>query len=151
MSDHLGVRLGGEDVALAFQLALEGLVILDDAVVDHGQAIAGLVRVGIGFARRAMGGPAGVRDADTALERSFLEAALQRPDLAQRTHAVQATLFGEDGHARAVVATVFEAVQALEQDVLDVTTGDGADDATHERSPYAVAGSMSGAINTSTP
>jgi hypothetical protein len=37
------------------------------------------------------------------------------------------------GHAAGVIAAVFEALQALDEDGDDVASGNGADDATHEK------------------
>ena len=49
------------------QALLERLEVLDDAVVDDGHfAVAAKVRVGVDVARRAVGGPAGMADADAA-------------------------------------------------------------------------------------
>ncbi len=59
----LGVGGGGEGVALGLQVGLELEVVLDDPVVDEGEA-AGAVDVGVGVVVRrvAVGGPAGVPD-----------------------------------------------------------------------------------------
>ena len=55
------------DVALALQPLLDGLKVLDHAVVDHGQrAIAAEMRMGVDVGRRAVRRPAGVADADPA-------------------------------------------------------------------------------------
>src|SRR5262249_40625595 len=69
LGDDLGVGVGAEGDALGLELALQGGVVLDDAVVDNGDqavAFAGGVRVGVGVGGGAVGGPAGVRDADRA-------------------------------------------------------------------------------------
>jgi len=67
--DHLGVRLGGELVALALRFGAQFLVILDDAVVDDRDAVLGDVRMGVAFARHAVGRPARVRDAEATVSR----------------------------------------------------------------------------------
>ncbi len=76
VDDDLRVGLGLEAVAGRLQLPAQLLEVLDNAVVDHRQMFVG-VRVGVGFARPAMGGPAGVADADGALDRRRLEQGLQ--------------------------------------------------------------------------
>ena len=75
MGQDFGVRGGTEGVAGFEELFLEAVVILDDAVVDDGD-FAGLVqvRVGIFVGGRAVGGPAGVADAELAGGGLVLEA-----------------------------------------------------------------------------
>ena len=72
--DDFGVGFGDELVALGGEFALEREVILDDAVVDDDDA-AGAVAVGVGilFGGAAVGGPAGMADAEGAVERMFAE------------------------------------------------------------------------------
>ena len=67
VGQHLGVGLGREAVAPALESLPDRAGVLDDAVVDDGDA-ARLVGVGmrVGRGRRAVGGPAGVTDADRA-------------------------------------------------------------------------------------
>ena len=63
VSHNLGVGLALKGVAEGLELGLEVGEILDDAVVDQGHATR-LVRVGVRCGRGAMGGPAGMADAD---------------------------------------------------------------------------------------
>ena len=56
------------------QLGFRLVVVLDDAVVDHRDAAARHVRVGVGLGDAAVRGPARVRDADRALERVAIQA-----------------------------------------------------------------------------
>ena len=65
VGDDLGVGLGAEAVASATELLSEGVVVLDAAVVDDGDA-AGAVEVGVRveLGGSADGGPTGVTDAD---------------------------------------------------------------------------------------
>ena len=65
MRDGLGVRLGGEDMALGGQLLAQLAEILDNAVMDHRDLVVG-VRVGVVFVGAAMRRPAGVAEADVA-------------------------------------------------------------------------------------
>ena len=69
VGDDLGVGLGDEVVAGGDELALEGEVVFDDAVVDDDEG-AGAVAVGVGvlFGGAAVGGPAGVADAEGAVD-----------------------------------------------------------------------------------
>ena len=69
VGDDLGVGLGDELVALGDEGVLEGEVVFDDAVVDDDEG-AGAVAVGVGvlFGGAAVGGPAGVADAEGAVD-----------------------------------------------------------------------------------
>ncbi|WP_442788964.1 hypothetical protein [Halomonas sp. CUBES01] len=63
-----------------------------------------------------------------------LELAGQRGDLTHGSVARQALAI-KDRHAGGVVATVFEAFQSFQQDLLDVAQGNGGHNATHNSSP----------------
>ena len=65
MGDNLGVRFGGEDVPPGGELLAQLAEILDDAVMDHRDAVAGM-GMGVVLGRLAVGRPAGVANADTA-------------------------------------------------------------------------------------
>ena len=67
MGDDFGVGVRGEHVARRLQAGAQFLMVLDDAVMHHGQAI-GDVRMGIAFGGHAVGGPARVGDADAGRE-----------------------------------------------------------------------------------
>ena len=68
MQHDLGVGLGLEDRALFLQLLAQLAKILDDAVVDDGDAL-GRMRMRVVLGRPAVGGPARVADAAVAGER----------------------------------------------------------------------------------
>src|SRR3546814_5250102 len=78
---HLGIGLALELVAARDQLLADLAIILDNAVVHHGDPFGGM-RMGIGLVRRAMGGPAGMSDADQALHRLVPQFVFQPDDLA---------------------------------------------------------------------
>jgi hypothetical protein len=75
VGDDFGVGLAREYVAECGQFAAQFVVVLDDAVVDQGDAGVFFarreVRVGILGGRGAVGGPAGVGDAGEALQAAF--------------------------------------------------------------------------------
>ena len=63
----LGVGVAGELDPARLELGPQPGEVLDDAVVDHGEAAGrGAVRVGVAVGRAAVGGPAGVPDAGRA-------------------------------------------------------------------------------------
>ncbi len=132
-----------EDVAEALEALAQLLVVLDDAVVHHGQFFPGEVRVGIALARRAVGGPAGVGDTQVTGQWLGCQGLLQLGDLADTATALQRTGLGEDRHAGAVIAPVLQALEAFDQDRGDVAFGDGANDATHRGSPQEAAARIS--------
>jgi len=83
VGDDLGVGLGDELVALSDELALQVEVVLHDAVV-HNHNAPGAVAVGMGvfFRGAAMGGPAGVADAEGAVQGMLGEGFLEFEQLA---------------------------------------------------------------------
>jgi len=132
MREHLGVGAGFEFVAGLEQFVPEPVVIFDDAVVDDGDP-AGLIQVGMGIyvGRRAVGGPAGVADADVAGGGFLFQQA--------REALVNFSLFLADeqfvavqhGHARAVIAAIFQPPQSFEQDGRGRFFTNVSDDAAH--------------------
>src|SRR5690606_33034549 len=106
-------------------------MVLDDAVVHHGQLVPGEVRVGITLARRTVGGPAGMSDPQTTGQWFGLQSSLQLADLAYAAATIQCALFGQQRHTGAVITAIFQALEALDQHRSDVALGDGAYDSTH--------------------
>ena len=74
MGDHFRVGLRGERISVGDQFIAQLGEILDDAVVDDGDA-AGKMRMGVGFVGHAVRRPARVADTDHAVERLGLQAA----------------------------------------------------------------------------
>src|ERR1017187_5626789 len=69
VGDDFGIGFRDELVALGGEFAFQGKIIFDDAVVDyHDAASAVAVGMGVFFSGAAMGGPAGVADAEGAIE-----------------------------------------------------------------------------------
>jgi hypothetical protein len=131
VAQDLGVGLGLERVALAEEEGLDLAVVLDDAVVDQGElAVAAHVGVGVGVGHAAVGGPAGVPDPDRAAQPDLGGLLLQvstRPTFLTTSRPPPWAI----GEPRGVVAAVFEALQALEDDGRGLAVSDVADDAAH--------------------
>ncbi|MDQ1154798.1 hypothetical protein QE389_001997 [Brevundimonas sp. SORGH_AS 993] len=129
MSDDLSVGLALVDMALGRQLGLQLGEILDDAVVDQGDA-PGLVRVGVGGGGGAVSGPARMADADRPLQRGLGEFSLQIADLALGASALDPVI-GHDRDTGGVVAPVFQPLQTVDQTRNDGTVSRDADNAAH--------------------
>ena len=114
VGEDLGVGLGAEAVAAATELLSEGVVVLDAAVVDDGDA-AGAVEVGVRveLGGSADGGPAGVADAEGAGDGGV---AARRSSTKPTALATRMAVPVEDGDAAGIVAAVLDAVQRVEQD-----------------------------------
>src|SRR5688572_28847817 len=132
MSNHLGIGVGAELVALGAQPRADGVVVLDDAVVHHRDAAAD-VRVGIALGGHAVGRPAGVADADGAFELLLVRELFQFRHALTGAQALQTAI--DHGHSHRVVAAVLEAAQAFQQDRDDVTPRYRGDDSTHRGFP----------------
>ena len=112
----LRIRLTHKVVAQAGKLGLEGEVVLDDSVVDEGQAmVLGEVRVGVAVARLAVGRPAGVGYAHGAADILVGRHRLEVLDLAFGLVNHEVGVVVDEGHAGAVVASVLEPCKALDQ------------------------------------
>jgi hypothetical protein len=84
---------------------------------DNYAAAAVTVRMGVFFGGAAMGGPTGVADAEGALEGMLAEHLLQIAEFAWGAGDLKGGTRGAaDGDAGRVVATVFEAPQAFDDD-----------------------------------
>ncbi len=112
--DDFGIGGRAKHVAELLQLISERGVILDHAVMhqDH-FAVAPDVGMGIDVRGFAVGRPAGVPDSQRALDRLFFK------QTAQFIHppgffANRDFTFVKYGHARAVVAAIFQAVQTFQ-------------------------------------
>src|SRR5690606_6819890 len=131
MRGDLGIRFGLELVPLRDQLVLDRLVVLDDAVVDHRDAVPGKMRVRVLLRDSAVRRPARGGDAEPAGARRFLELLRERRDLTDRAAERDAVVRLQDGEPGRVVAAVLETSQALEQDRDDVPLGDRSDYSAH--------------------
>ena len=129
MSDHLGVGVGAELRALALELVAQLAEILDDAVVDDGEAVGG-VGMGVAFGRPAVGGPARVADAAGAGERLAREPGLEIAQLALGAPAGQLAAF-QRGDAGGVVAAVFEPLERVDERGRDRLTPENAHNSAH--------------------
>ena len=131
VTDHFGVGLRGELVAELLQLVAQFFVILDDAVVHESDAIAGNVRMRVALARHAVRGPARVRNAKQPMRRILHQGVLQHFHFADSSQPLDRPGAVEHRYAGGVVAAVFEAPQALDEDGEDITLGNGTNDSAH--------------------
>ena len=131
VGDDLGVRLGGEDMAIGLLGLTEEAMILDDAVVHQGAAVTTDVGVGVPLGGLAMGGPAGVGDAEFAGQGVLVHGLGQALDLAEGADAAKLARGGQDRHAGGVVAPVFQPAQSLQENGRYVPLSNAAHYATH--------------------
>ena len=141
MGDDLGIGLRDEDVAERAQLAAQLVEVLDDAVVDDGDAVGG-VRVGVGLVGAAVGGPAGVADADGAGERFARQQRLEIAELALGAPARDVAVH-QRRDAGGIVAAIFEALEPVEQQRRHRGLADDAENAAHQRTPSEARGARS--------
>ena len=117
LGHHLGVGLGNEGDPLRLQKLPQLHIVFDDAVVHHGKAAA-LADLGVGVHVRGLpvGGPAGVAQADDAMDSSApLHQLIQHLKPALGLGHLQALLLPVNRDARGVIAPIFQPGQAVQQ------------------------------------
>ncbi len=133
VSDWKLVALGDEGV-------LELEVVFDDAVVDDDEGARPVaVGVGVFFGGSAVGGPAGVADAEGAVDGVFDEDGGEVGELSGGAAELEAGVVragavgggAGDGDAGGVIAAVFEAGEAFHDDGDDGLRADVTNDSTH--------------------
>lgn len=134
VGDHFRVRLALEDVTQGRQFGAQLVVVFDDAVMHQRHAGVlfrrGKVGVRIEVDRRAMRGPARVRDARETAQAFFGDLLFQFGHARGGTRTLQ-TAIGVQRDAAGIVAAVLQAFQAFDQDGGNVTLRYRADDAAH--------------------
>src|SRR5690606_6038480 len=135
----------------------DGAGVLDDAVVDDRDPLVLVgVRVRIGGGGRAVGGPAGVPDADGAMRHGVGQLLLQRTQFARRLPDLQPVAI-DDSDAGGVIAPILQATKSLHQDPGCFPRPDIPDDSTHVRvypwcmsdAPAAISARASAAVGAS--
>ena len=127
--NRFGVGLGLGRIAAGGEFLAQFPEVLDDAVVDDRNA-PGPVRVGVRHRGRSMRGPAGVPDSGLARQRVVNQHVRKIYELANRSATVQRTVV----HCRnsgAVISSVFEALQRLNQGWRRLMVAQDAYDAAH--------------------
>ncbi len=135
MRDHFGVGFRAEGIPEVDEPGPQRLVVFDDAVVHDGDAVERDVRMRIARGRHAVGGPAGVGDADVPRDGRRGERVLQCLDLAHRAQTGELMTLGQHGEPRRIVAAVLEAPQALDEDRNRIAFRNNTDDSAHALSP----------------
>ena len=117
IDQHLGVSAAAERETVRAQGVAEHPEVLDDPVVDQGEVPRpGEVRVRIGVVGLAMGGPAGMADADRAGTVFPVQERFQVRYLALAFVDVQAAARVDHRHAGAVIAPVLQPMESLDDD-----------------------------------
>jgi hypothetical protein len=149
VDDRLGIGLGDERMAGGGELLAQRQEVLDDAVVDDDDLAACVpVRVGVLLARRPVGGPARVADAERAFQRLVAEHRLEVGELAGGAAHLELAVDVDHRDAGGVVAAILEQLEPVEKDRSRRLVADVADDSAHqlESSPRGVSpASSSGA------
>ena len=133
MGQHLRVRLGAEPDALLLQVLLNGMVVLDDPVVDHEHVLGHVaVRVGVLLGRLPVGGPPGVGDPAGPGKIQIFHLAFQLHDPSDRPVEIHTVsmLYGQTGR---IVSAILEPLEPLDQNGLGLVLSHITNDAAHLR------------------
>jgi len=129
--DHFGIGFRIEAIAQVDEPVAQRLMILDDPVMDDGDAVAGHVRMRVSRCRHAVGGPSGMGDSHMAVDGVSGERGLERVHFAHRAHSSQSSPGRQHRKSGGVVAAVFETAQALHQDGDSIALRDHTDYSAH--------------------
>lgn len=141
MRDDFGIGLRLEGVAERTQLLALLFVVFDDAVVHQRHAVTD-VRVRIGLGDPAMGGPAGVADAQRRAELLGLRRLRHLRHAPGAAHAAYLRAI-EHGDAGGIIAAVLQTLQSFDQDRDHIAPGDRSDNAAHRTTLEDEAGHFS--------
>ncbi len=133
MRDDFRVGLARQRAPGGLDLALQRLKILDDAVMDDGDAV-GRLRMRIRFGRSAMRRPARMADAGGAGKRLALEPRLEIDELAFGAAARQVAVLKRSDAGR-IVAAIFKPPQRVDDLRRDRLSAQNADDPAHRPTP----------------
>ena len=132
MGDDLGIGRRLEDVSLGLEALLDGLKVLDHAVMDQSQrVVSAQMRVCVNIAGGSVGSPTGVADADMAGDRVGGQKGFEPVDSAGGLDDGEFAAGRDGGHAGAVVAAVFQAVEPDEQEFGCVARSNISNDPAH--------------------
>ena len=129
MDHHLGIGLAFEGASALLQLAAQRLEILDDAIVDDGDRAAGM-RVRVVDGRRAMRGPARVRDPGGARCRLVRQLGRQIAQLALGPAAFELTVM-DGADAGRIIAAIFQPFQPIDQPIGHIAASEDSDNTAH--------------------
>lgn len=134
MGQNLGVRLRVKNMPALLELLAEGLVILDDSIVNEVEfSRLVCVRVGIIARHRAVRRPAGVADSSLAVDGKFFDFRGEIGNAADGFSHLDAAGV-QEGQTSRIIAAVFEAAKSVEQDGKGIRGADIGDNSTHETS-----------------
>ena len=129
MDHHFGIGLAFEGAPARFQFTAQRFEILDNAIVHHRDRAAG-VRMGIVHRRRAMGGPAGMRDAGGPGSRLSHQLFRQILQLALGPAAIElAIMHGTD--ASGIITAIFQPLQPFDQPIGHIAASKNSNNAAH--------------------
>ena len=132
VGDDFGVGFGDELVALFFELPLQFDVIFHDAVVDDDDlAGAVAVRMRVFFRGAPVRGPARVADAVGAVDRRLPDHFFEIAQLARSAADLHFAVRSDHGDAGGVIAAIFQAPQAVENQGHHFLRPDVADNSAH--------------------
>ena len=115
VGDQLGIGIGADCGAPGFESRAKVAIVFDDAVVDDDDR-SSPVGMGVDFGGLAVGRPAGVADSEMPVERSVAEDGFEIDELALRSTDLEAVAL-DDRHAGRVIAAIFEAAQAVHENI----------------------------------
>src|ERR1043166_7948035 len=137
MREHFSVGFRLECVPLHLEHLPQRTEVLDDAVVNDSNRIGTIhLWVRVAFIRLAVRGPSRVRDSDRSVDRVDVHQAFEHRDLTLRLSRLEAMTVAHRDSGR-VVATILEALEALDQHWCRDPRSNVSDNSTHGVDPVS--------------
>ena len=132
---HLGIRFGGEGHAMAEQKLLDLQIVFNDAVMNQGDVAAFAdMGVGVDVVGFAVGGPAGVANAEGALHiSSAMDHVGQGLQTALCLFHLQAKGLRTDGDTGGVVTAILHPCKSVQQNRGRLLSAHKSNDSTHKQ------------------
>ena len=137
LHQHLGIGSTFKLIALLNKLFLQNLIVLDDAIMHQSQVTAHAhMRMGVGGRRLTMGSPAGMSDTHMTATILLGSHRLQVAHLTLCLIHIQLVLIVNQCHAGAIISTILQFLQTLDEDSIGIILTNISNYSTHSLLSY---------------
>ena len=122
MSYHFRVRFRLENVAFFHKVLFQSQIVFNNTIMNHHKMVMAVsMRMGISVGRLAVSSPAGMSNADMALERMLFQLVFQIHQAALLFLNVDFSIFINRNACR-IISSVFQAAESVNQKIRGIST-----------------------------